>query len=377
MRIGIDATAVPRLKAGAGVYTEELVRSLLTLDREDTFFLFVRGGTFADLPADYPNVRRLPVVAPTRPGRFLWEQAILPALARRLQIDLLHSPHHTMPAAPLPCYRVVTVHDVTFFLYPARYGTFRRLYMQTTTRLSLRLADAIIVPSETVRDDLIRLLRVKPARITVVPEGVNARFQPMVDQRRLTEIRTRYARGTPYILNLGSLEPGKNQITLVQAYKRLRDRGYRQRLVIAGQRAWKYERLLARIAQAGLTEVVDLPGYIPESDLPALYSAAELFVFPSLYEGFGLPVLEAMACGTPVICSDRSALREIGEGAAFLVNPLSARDLAEAMATLLDDQDLREQLRSSGKQRAAAFTWERTATETLAVYRRLLGTGTA
>lgn len=377
MRIAIDATAIPVLKAGAGVYTDELVRSLLALDREDTLTVFVRGHAFTDLPRQHKNLRLLSAHVPTRIGRFVWEQTLLPVLLRRLRIDVLHSPHHTTPVAPLPCRRVVTIHDVTFYIYPGRYGPARRLYMRTTTRLSLQLADAIIVPSATVRDDLHRLLGVSPSRVRVVPEGVNPRFQPPSDESHLATIRARYAGGEPYILNVGSLEPGKNQTTLVRAYRRLRDRGYRQRLVIAGQRAWRYQPLIKLRDELGLTDVVHLAGYVPAPDLPALYGGADLFVFPSLYEGFGLPVLEAMACGTPVVCSNRGALPELVAGAALVVNPYRPRDLTEAMALVLDTPELREQLRRAGRERASQFTWEHTAADTLSLYRRVIQTGTA
>jgi glycosyltransferase involved in cell wall biosynthesis len=260
----------------------------------------------------------------------------------------------------------VTVHDVTFVLYPKRYSFIRRSYMQIATRLSLRTADAIIVPSESVRRDMERFPGPAHPAVHVIPEAT--RFRRVENAWMVAAVRQQYARGQPYILNVGSLEPGKNQMALVQAYRQLRDQGYPHQLIIAGQPAWGYQPLVDLVERLGLVECIRLPGYVPDDDLAALYSGADVFVFPSIHEGFGLPVIEAMACGAPVICSDRSALPEITDGAAILVDPGDRAALTRAIARVLDDHSLQAQLRARGLARAAAFTWERTARATLAVY---------
>jgi glycosyltransferase involved in cell wall biosynthesis len=371
MRIAYDATAIPRLMAGAAVYTYELARALAAVDRENEYVIFARGPHFDDLPAIHPGLRVVKVRAPSRPLRLLWEQSVLPMRLRRLRIDVLHSPHHTTPLLPCGCRRVVTVHDLTFLLLPERYPPTRRLYFQVMTRLSARVADAVIVPSEAVRGDVMRLLRVPAERLFVIPEAAGPAFRPQ-DAVAIEAARRRYGLEGPFLLSVGSLEPGKNRERLLQAFARLRDRGLKHSLVVAGQRAWRYEGEAPLARRLGLAESVRFLGHVPQADLPALYSAADLFVFPSLYEGFGLPALEALACGTPVVASNVSALPEVVGDAALQVSPLDVEALADAMDRLLRDDRLRADLRERGLQRAAQFSWEKAARQTAEVYRRVV-----
>ena len=367
MRIALDATAIPRLMAGAAVYTYELARALAAVDSEYEYVIFARGDLFDDLAATRPRLRVLRVRTPSRPLRLLWEQTVLPWRLRQLRIDVLHSPHHTTPIAPCGCGRVVTFHDLTFFLLPERYPTTRRLYFQTVTRLSALVADAVITPSEAVRQDAVRILRLPPRRVIVTPEAAGPAFGPQ-DAGAVEAVRRRYGLEEPFLLSVGSLEPGKNRERLLQALVRLRARGLKHTLAIAGQRAWRYEGEAPLARRLGLADSVRFLGYVPPADLPALYSGADLFVFPSLYEGFGLPALEALACGTPVVASNVSALPEVVGDAALQVDPLDTEALAGAMERVLRDDGLRVDLRERGLRRAREFSWERTARETLAVY---------
>jgi glycosyltransferase involved in cell wall biosynthesis len=375
MRIAFDATAIPRLMAGAAVYTYELARALAAVDSENEYVIFARGSHFDDLPAVRAGLRVLKVRAPSRPLRLLWEQTVLPWRLRRLRIDVLHSPHHTTPLAPCGCRRVVTFHDLTFFLLPERYPPTRRLYFQLMTRLSARVADAIIVPSEAVRGDVMRILPASggpPERVFVIPEAAGPAFRPQ-DAVAIEAVRRRYGLEGPFLLSVGSLEPGKNRERLLQAFARLRARGLKHSLVVAGQRAWHYEGEAPLARRLGLADSVRFLGHVPQADLPALYSAADIFVFPSLYEGFGLPALEAMACGTPVVASNVSALPEVVGDAALRVSPLDVEALAGAMERLLRDDRLRSDLRERGLERAAQFSWEKAARETVEVYHRVVG----
>jgi glycosyltransferase involved in cell wall biosynthesis len=372
MRIAFDATGIPRLMAGAAVYTCELARALAAVDSENEYVIFARGTHFDDLPAMRPGVRVLKVRAPSRPLRLLWEQTVLPWRLRQLRIDVLHSPHHTMPLAPCGCRRVVTFHDLTFFLLPERYPTTRRLYFQTMTRLSARVADAVIVPSEAVKGDVMRILGLPRERVFAIPEAAGPAFHPQ-DAVAIEAVRRRYGLEGPFLLSVGSLEPGKNRERLLQAFARLRARGLTHTLVVAGQRAWRYEGEAPLAQQLGLADSVRFLGHVPQADLPALYSAAEVFVFPSLYEGFGLPALEALACGTPVVASNVSALPEVVGDAALQVPPLDVEALADAMERLLRDDGLRSDLRERGLARAAQFSWEKAARQTVEVYRWAAG----
>ncbi len=382
VRIAIDGSAIPRQMAGAGVYTYELIRALAKASGEHTLVVFARGGLFEDVAAQQPRLRLIQRDPRSRPGRLLWEQTTLPLLLRRLRIDVLHSPHHHTPLAVWPgtagpgrrLRRAVTFHDVTFLLLRERYPRVRRLYMEGVTRAAARVADAIITPSQTVRDDVIRELGVPGDRIVAIPEAAGPQFAP-ADSDAQNRIRAEYRLDGPYLLSVGSLEPGKNRERLIRAYARLRGEGVECLLVVAGRPAWDYEGDFDLVRRLGLDEHVRFLGYVAHGDLPALYSGAALLAFPSLYEGFGLPVLEAMACGTPVVTSSVSAPAEVAGDAALLVDPLDTDALAEAMGRLLSDEALRADLVRRGLERAKHLSWDRTARETLSLYRLLAAKG--
>jgi glycosyltransferase involved in cell wall biosynthesis len=368
MRFAIDATSIPRQMAGAGVYTYNLIRAVAAVDQENEYVVFTRSDAFDDLSRDEPPFRTVRVSARSRPARLLWEQLALPVHLRRRRIDVLHSPHHTAPMVVAGCRRVITFHDLTFFLLADRYPRSRALYFRTVSRATARVADALICPSQAVRDDIVRILHVRPEKVRAIAEAAGPEFQPIKDRAALERLRTRLALPKRFILSVGSLEPGKNRATLLKAFAGLRKRGLGQKLVVAGQRAWKYEADLALAGELGIEGNVLFTGYVPPEEMPALYNAAELFVFPSLYEGFGLPVIEAMACGVPVVASNLSAIPEVAGEAALLVDPRDVEQLCDAMERLLRDRRLQGALRKRGLKRAQGFSWERAARETIAVY---------
>ncbi len=376
MRIAIDATSVPPQPAGAGVYAIELVRAMAQRDRHDGYALFVRGSWLdADL-AGKRNWRAEHVGAASRPARLAWEQARLPRALSSLGIDVLHSTHHTLPLAGVRCRRVVTIHDVTFFRIPERYPPARRLYMQTLTRLSARVADAIIAPSNAARDDIVRTLGVPATKVVTVYEAAAGRFVPVPDAAAMAVARAHGIEG-PFVLSVGSLEPGKNRARLIRAMAMLRDSGMQHQLVVVGQKAWKFDQELALVEELGMRDRVRYLGYVSDADLPALYSAADAFAFPSLHEGFGLPVIEAMACGTPVLTSSISATAEVATDAAVLVDPLSVDAIRDGLQRLLEEAELRADLSARGRARAAEFSWHRAADETHAVYESVVARQTA
>jgi glycosyltransferase involved in cell wall biosynthesis len=368
MRFAIDATSIPRQMAGAGVYTYNLIRALAAIDHENEYVVFTKSDAFDDLSRDEPLFRTVRVSTRSRPARLLWEQLALPVHLRRRRIDVLHSPHHTTPLVVAGCRRVITFHDLTFFLLADRYPRSRVLYFRTVSRATARVADALICPSQAVRDDIVRILHVPPEKVRAIAEAAGPEFQPIKDKAALERLRTRLALPKRFILSVGSLEPGKNRAALIKAFAGLRKRGLGQKLVVAGQRAWKYEADLALAGELGIEGDVLFTGYVPPEEMPALYNAAELFVFPSLYEGFGLPVIEAMACGVPVVASNLSAIPEVAGEAALLVDPRDVEQLCDAMERLLRDKRLQAALRKRGLERAQGFSWERAARETIAVY---------
>ncbi|MEX1255452.1 MAG: glycosyltransferase family 1 protein [Dehalococcoidia bacterium] len=375
MRVAIDASGLPRQLAGAGVYTYQLVRALAETPGDERLVVFARRGVFEDLAAKQKRLHVVPVDPTSRPARLAWEQTVLPLLLRRLRVRVLHSPHHTTPAALPGVRRVVTIHDVTFMVLPKRYPLMRRLYMETLTRAAARLADAIITPSQTSRRDIMRKLGVRGERIVVIPYAAGPQYTPVDDQDALGRLRWKHHLPSRFILSVGSLEPGKNRSRLIRAYDLLRREGIDAPLIIVGQPAWRFEDDFALVERLGLGEEVRFLDYVPDDDLPGLYSAATVFAFPSLYEGFGLPVIEAMACGTPVVTSNGSALAEVADDAALLVDPLNVDALAGALRRLLADDGLRADLRVRGLERARKFSWQRVAHETRVVYQVVAAKG--
>ena len=371
MRIAIDATSVPPSPAGAGVYAIELVRAMAQRDAHDGYAVFTRGAWFDEAAAGKRNWRIERVAATSRERRLWWEQTRLPGALTRLGADVLHSTHHTLPLRPMRSCRVVTVHDLTFLRIPQRYPPARRLYMQSMTRLAARVADAIIVPSMTVRGEVIGLLRVDAAKVHAVYEAAGAQYHPL-DREASMAVARRYGVDRPFVLSVGSREPGKNRARLIRAMHELRGEGIDRALLIVGQKAWKFEEEAALVRELGMEERVTFAGYAAGEDLPALYSAADVFAFPSLYEGFGVPVLEAMACGAPVVTSNVSATAEVAGDAALLVDPLSVGSIRDGMRSLLGDAALRAKLSRRGMERVARFSWRRAADETHAVYERVM-----
>jgi glycosyltransferase involved in cell wall biosynthesis len=371
MKIGIDTTALPDQPVGAGKYILQLVRWLAYLPTEHRWVIFAtrRGRSqIGDLASQ--NVEW--IVVPNYPPSFrlIWEQARLPFLVRRSGIDLLHSPHYTRPYF-LPCASVVTYHDMTFFLFPQLHTLIKRLYFPWAIRMSAKRADAWIANSESTRGDSIRILNLPPGRIYTTPLGVLDAFHPIDDPAILEPCREKYHLPPEFILFVGLIEPRKNLSMLLKAYAPLVKSSNPLPLILVGRLGWGYQRVLQLVKQLKLENWVQFAGYLPDQDLPIVYNLAQIFVYPSSYEGFGFPPLEAMACGTPVITTAISALEEnVGE-AGLLVSPQDELALTEALQTLIQNPTLQERLSQAGIKRAARFSWEHTARLTLKIYETL------
>lgn len=302
--------------------------------------------------------------------RIFWEQVSLPRQARRLRVDLIHGPAFSVPArAAVPT--VVSIPDLSFRLFPAYHPRGRRLYLDLITRLSLARARAVIAISESTKRDVCRLYGVEESRVRVTHLGVGSEFAVQSPAERAA-FRTRAGMGA-YIYYQGTLEPRKNLLTLVEAYRQLREGGWREHLlVLGGAPGWGHEGIREAVQRHGLEDQVVFLGYVPPAESPDWYAAAELFVYPSAYEGFGLPPLEAMACGTAVVTANTSSLPEVVGDAGVMVNPGDARALAEAMLHLLSSPKHRAELAAAGAERARRFTWAATATATAEVYAQCL-----
>jgi len=289
--------------------------------------------------------------------------------ARRLRLDVVHDPVGVSPFtlgrwAGLFT-RVVTIHDAAAFRYPEGYPWLNNALHRRYVPATLPNVDLVLTDSEASRADLTRFLRIPGDRLRVVPLGVDDTFRPVADARR---VAARYGLSRPYILSVGARQARKNLPRLVGAFAQLHSSLPAYQLAIVGPRLWTAGDVDGQ-RSPGLEDAVVSPGYVPDHDLPSLYAGASLFVFPSLFEGFGLPVLEAMACGTPVVCSNASSLPEVAGDAAMLVDPYDVQRLAQAMERVLGDGQLAAELRRRGAARAAQFTWERTSRLALAAYR--------
>ncbi len=375
LRIGIDGRTIQDHFPGIGRYTYHLVDALAPLASDDAIILLCNSRLpnsrypLADL-ARHPNMRLVEVPVPTFS---LAEQWRLPGIVRALRLDLLHSPYYIKPYR-LPCPSVLTLYDIISHIYPQTLPSLRaRFLFEAATRLALASARLILTLSQDAARALTRHYRVPPHKIVVTPGAVDRRFSPAPPEA-VAALRARYGLPPRYVLYLGINKPHKNLVRLVEAWHRLRLEGEEAAvLVLAGREDPRYTEHRRRTAELGLGDKVRFLGDVPERDLPALYSGASVFVFPSWAEGFGLPVLEAMACGAPVVCSHASSLPEVAGDAALLVNPDDVDALAAGIRRVLSDEGLRREMRAKGLAQAARFTWEGTARATLAAYRRLVG----
>lgn len=310
------------------------------------------------------------------PSRWLWLQCVAPLVIRRLGATLSHYTNSLAPVlAPRPF--VITVHDMSLFLHASTQPGRSVLLVRRLMPAAIRRAAAVLVPSESTRRDVAVVTGVDPARIHVTQAGVAARYRLVTDAAELGRVRRTYNLPDDFLLAVGTIEPRKNLERLIDAFTLVRARGVHEPLVVVGQLGWKYTRLLDRVRAPDAQGAVRLIGYVADDDMPALYTLARGLVFPSLYEGFGLPILEAMACGTPVLTSNRSAMSEVAGSAAMLVDPHDVATMADAIQTLARDEPHREALREAGLARAAEFPWSRAAEATVRIYDRIAPSATA
>jgi glycosyltransferase involved in cell wall biosynthesis len=376
MHIAINAHLLAHTRsfrrAGVSHYIEQVLVHLGACDRQNRYTIYTTRGLDAaaiGLPANF-QVRpsRLPTINPR--VRIPWEQFLAPLLVRRIGADVFHGTLNVVPlACPIPS--VVTIHDLAFIRFPQTFRAYNRTYLDFATRLTARRAARILTVSEHTRREVIGLLGVPPERVVVTPNAARAHFRPppigAIDQ-----LRARHGLPERFLLYVGTLEPRKNLTTLLEAFAEVARRTDAT-LLIGGGKGWLYTPIFERLAALGLRDRVRVVGYIDEEELPLWYAAATVFVFPSIYEGFGMPPLEAMACGTPVVTSNTSSLPEVVGDAGIMVDPHDAAALAAALAQLLNDADLRADLRTRGLQRAARFTWNTTAERTLRAYEDAAG----
>jgi glycosyltransferase involved in cell wall biosynthesis len=355
MRIAIDTRSTSGRKTGIGIYTAALLEDLRQVAPQHEIVEL--------------NLKR--EVRMRLDRRLRWQQLEVPRRARAVHADVLHIPGFDAPCWK-PCPVVLTVHDLIGMLFPQNLPPISRFYWSRWLPFSVRFADHIIADSEHTYRDILRLLKIDAARITVIPLAAGPQYQPIEQADTLQVIRRKYHLPDRLILFVSTLEPRKGIDTLLDAYAVLVQTVPDVPLVITGKRGWYTEQSFAQVKQLGLETRVIFTDYIPDEDLPAIYNCASVLAFPSRYEGFGLTVLEAMACGTPVVCSSSSSLPEVAGDAALQVPPDDALSLAQALQRVLTDAALRQQMKAQGLQQATRFSWARTAQETLAVYERVI-----
>jgi alpha-1,3-rhamnosyl/mannosyltransferase len=370
VRIGIDGRYIADHFPGIGRYTYNLATKLPELAPDTDFVLFHNPRLLntrydPERLALNPNLRLIPVDVPTRS---LKEQHQLRSLTKALSLDLLHSPYYAMPYWP-HCPSVVTMYDLIPMIYPQHLPhRWTSWVFRATASLATRRASQIIAISESTRRDLVRFFGASENKITVTHLAADEKFRPLDSQQRGNTLRT-FGLPERYILYLGINKPHKNLAFLLQVFRELRTEA---KLVLAGKEDPRYLQVREETRRLGLGDSVVFLGDVLESDLPMIYNGAEVFVFPSLYEGFGLPVLEAMACGTPVVCSNTSSLPEIVGDAAICLHPQDRGAWVAALTEVLKNQQLRAELQAKGLARAAEFSWQKAARETMAVYRSVL-----
>jgi glycosyltransferase involved in cell wall biosynthesis len=368
LRIGIDVHCLGGQEGGNDTYYRALVTGLASLPSQHQFICYyvnpetrqhVRtNGTFT-LRQLYPAhpVVRIPATLP-------WQM-------RQDRLDVFHSQYTVPPFAK--CKTVTTIHDLAYEHFPEFFPLSQKLWFKALMRPSARRADHIITVSEHSKQDIVQTYGIPPDKITVTYCSVSEEFTPREKDRAREELARSYRLEGDFILYVGRLQARKNLPRLVDAFADLRKAGSRHKLLLVGKRDFMFKALSSHIQELGLQETVLMPGYVPTGDLPSFYGAADVFVYPSIYEGFGLPVLEAMACGVPVITSRGSALEEVAGGAALLIDPFDERSIAKALMRVLQDPDLRAQLTQAGLERSTCFNVTTAARQTMAVYEHVAG----
>ena len=378
MKIGLDGKILTLRAGGTGRYAINLTRAMLAeaaARRPDLeFVVFTGPQTSREVMEEFRG--RCDECFLGAKSSVIRSLTLVPAALRRLRVDVFHGMDHVgIPLVGRSGKYVVTVHDVIPLILPETFTPRHRLVVRLALARVRRKADLVVVPSHAVKRDVVRRVGFPEARVVVTPEGCEPRFRPVRSEAALREVAARYDLPPRYVLAVGTLEPRKNLTTLLEAFARLRRNGEVDadlRLVLAGARGWLDEPIFATVRSLGLEDAVRFTGFVDDDDLPAVYSGAALFVFPSLHEGFGLPLLEAMACGVPVVTSNVSSMPEVAGDAATLVDPRDGEGLSAAIARLLRDEALRGRLREAGIARARQFSWEATARRTLDAYASLV-----
>ncbi|MDR3701178.1 MAG: glycosyltransferase family 1 protein [Candidatus Sulfopaludibacter sp.] len=367
MRFAVDAHAIGRHLTGNEVYVRSLLNAFAALDQGCEFVAYLSGDSAR---ASVPESVQTRTVAANPFVRLGFDLA---RKVREDRPDLLHVQYTAPVGCRVPV--VVSVHDVSFLEHPEYFTRDRAWQLQWTVRRTVKRAAKILTGSEFSRNAILKVYGdLEEDKVVVVPNAAASEFRPISREAATATVRERFRIRAPFVLSVGDLQPRKNQIGLIKAFAKL-VRAYpqlKQNLVLVGKETWFADRVREAAKESGAGERIQFFGFVSDSDLLQFYNACDVFVFPSFYEGFGLPALEAMACGRAVICSNTSALPEVVDGAAFLFDPYAPDEIVRALADLLLDAELRTRMERLGLQRAAHFSWQKTAERTLEVFHEVV-----
>ena len=368
MKIGVMLRTIDE-KQGIGVYTQNLLDHLLPLDSKNKYVLFYRNPDFVGRYAKYDHVQEKLVAAP---NKLIWDQVKIPLEARREGVDLIFHTKFTVPFFT-PCKTVMSVHGASWFVHPELYTKLDIRYIRMVMPLYCKKAAGIVSNSDLTTQDFIKILGVSPQKIKTAHLAADDRFKPVDDQHFLSQTKEKYHLPERFILSVIKYDPRKNFGNLIQAFQMCHERVGGD-LVVVGTGCEKY-RDEYDLEKMGLAEHVHFPGWVEQEELPAMYSLADFLFFPSVYEEFGIPACEAMACGIPVVVSNTGALPEIAGEAGVLVDPFSPSEMAEALERMWSDHELRKDKAKEALRRSKEFTWDKCARETLAVFQSVANSG--
>ncbi len=370
MRVGLDAIPLVAAKTGIGHYTHALAESLARIYQDHQYVLLSPFDFAFDSSNGAPaNLDKM--FFPVRSVFRKWWLVGLPAMLRISPFDVFHGTNYCIPVFA-PCPTVVTIHDLSLFTQSHTHESENVKRGKRRVPIMAHRASMIIAPSEWTKREIVSRLKINPDRIRVIYEAARSGMKPLPPAERQSVV-DKYRLSRPYLLYVGTIEPRKNLLTLIRAYDELlRTTQHRPQLVMCGGRGWLCDEVFQLVDELKLQNQVRFTGYVEDEDLPALYSAAEAFIYPSFYEGFGLPPLEAMACGTPVMTSNASSLPEVVGEAGMTFDPNDHRALTELIVKLLDDSNLRSHFVQAGLKQAAGFSWDWAARETQAIYDQVI-----